>query len=233
MLVYPDEFETSTFPAGKRIAVSRSVSIAIMVIFLLILFACGLLLWVQKSVHVHPFLVSINEITGQWSVVGHQHTDIKEVTTAQTLQESVIGKFMTYRFYITDDTAFNENIWQSCDRSVDCNPANKTGMESRYCALYCLSGDEEYNDFVTDVIPGYQGRVANGEMWTLDMSSLQITQVGPFSITGGVWQVRATVNSSMFGPINILAYANVAQDLAVYPQTFGYYVADFNAYKIN
>ena len=100
---YPDDFDTPTFPAGKQISASRAVSIAVMVVFLLILFACGLLLWVQKSVHVHPFLVSINEITGQWEIVGHQHTDVKQMTTVQTLQESVIGKFLEYHFFVTDD----------------------------------------------------------------------------------------------------------------------------------
>jgi glucan phosphorylase len=48
-LKYPDEFETPTFPAGKQVAVTRAVSVAIMSVFLLILFACGLLLWAQKS----------------------------------------------------------------------------------------------------------------------------------------------------------------------------------------
>ncbi len=233
MLEYPDEFETSTFPAGKRIAVARAMSIAIMVVFMLIVLACVFLLWVQKSAHVHPFLVSINNITGQWSIVGHQHTDIKEFTTAQTLQESVVGKFMRYRFLITDNSAFNTMLWQECDRSIDCNPSNKTDWESNICAFYCLSGDDEYNEFVANIVPGYQERMGMGETWSLDMSSLQMTPIGGFAEKGGVWQVRATINSNMFGPINILAYVNVGQNMGAYPETLGYYVSDFNAYKIN
>ena len=100
---YPDEFDTPTFPAGKQIAVTRVMSIAVMSVFLLILFACGLLLWVQKSVHVHPFLISINQVTGQWEIVGHQHSDVKEMTTVQSLQESVIGKFLEYHLHLLQD----------------------------------------------------------------------------------------------------------------------------------
>lgn len=229
---YPDEFETPTFPAGKQIAVTRAMSVAIMVIFLLILCACGLLLWVQKSVHVHPFLVSINQITGQWEIVGHQHTDVQEMTTVQTLQESVIGKFLEYHFFVTDDGIFNANIWQACDRKTACNPATQE-MASETCALYCLSSDEVHDNFTKNIVPQYQQRFAQGEMWTLDTKSLELTPISDITPGGGTWQIRATINSNLFGAIKILAYANVSQNLELYPQTLGYYVADFNAYKIN
>ena len=230
---YPDEFETPTFQAGKQIAVTRAVSVAIMSVFLLILFACGLLLWAQKSVHVHPFLVSVNEITGQWEVVGHQHTDIKEMSTVRTLQESVIGKFLEYRFFVTEDENFNANIWQTCDRKIDCNPATKVGMDGEAYVLYCLSSDDVHDDFIKNVVPQYQLMVQSGEMWNLDTKSIQMTPISEITPTGAIWQVRATVNSSLFGPIKILAYANVSQNLELYPKTLGYYVAEFNAYKIN
>lgn len=230
---YPDEFETPTFPAGKQIAVTRVMSVAVMSVFLLILFACGLLLWAQKSVHVHPFLVSINQITGQWQIVGHQHTDVKEMTTVQTLQESVIGKFLEYHFFVTEDENFNANIWQTCDRKTDCNPSTKTGLGSETCVLYCLSSDEEHTQFVTNTIPLYQTMVVNGERWALDIKSVEMTPVSEIAATGGIWQIRATIDSNLFGEIKILAYANVSQNMELYPQTLGYYVAEFNAYKIN
>jgi hypothetical protein len=50
---------------------------------------------------------------------------------------------------------------------------------------------------------------------------------------GGTWQIRLTINSNLYGAIQILAYANVLNSLEMYPKTLGYYVADFNAYKIN
>ena len=229
---YPDEFDTPTFPAGKQIAVTRVMSIAVMSVFLLILFACGLLLWVQKSVHVHPFLVSINEITGQWEIVGHQHTDVKQMTTVQTLQESVIGKFLEYHFFVTDDAAFNANIWLGCNRAVACTP-DKVGRGSEMCALYCLSGDEEHKNFEKNIVPQYQKMFANGEMWTLDAKSVELTPISEITSAGGTWQIHATINSNLFGPIKILAYASVLQNTELYPQTLGYYVENFNAYRIN
>ncbi len=230
---YPDEFDTPTFPAGKQIAVTRVMSVAVMSVFLMILFACGLLLWAQKSMHVHPFLVSINEITGQWEIVGHQHTDIKEMSTVQTLQESVIGKFLEYRFFVTEDENFNANIWQTCDRKVDCNPSAKTGLGSETCVLYCLTSDDEHTNFVTNTIPQYQTIVQNGEMWELDAKSVEMTPISQIVTKGGIWQIRATINSSLFGPMKILAYVNVLHNTNLYPQTLGYYVSEFNAYKID
>lgn len=250
---YPDDFDTSSFPAGKQISVSRAVGIAIMVVFLLIICACGILLWAQKSAQIHPFLISINNITGQWQVVGHHHHDTKEITTTQALQESVIGKFLEYRFWITDVPVFNDNIWALCDRKTDCNPENKKGLDAQVCqemgldvetcatidmktetcSLYCLSGDGLFSDFISDVIPAYQEYVQSGETWTPDMSSVQMLPMGDITEMGGVWQIRMTIKSSLHGSIQILAYANVLNNPELYPKTLGYYVADFNAYKLN
>ena len=126
---YPDEFNIPTFPAGPRIASSRTLSIAIMTVFFLILCSCGLLLWVQRSVHVHPFLVSINGITGNWEIIGHQHGAMREMSTTQTLQESVIGKFIRNWFWIADNTDLNTARWNKCDRAADCTPENKTALK--------------------------------------------------------------------------------------------------------
>lgn len=250
---YPEDFDTSSFPAGKQISVSRAIGIAIMIVFLLIIFACGFLLWVQKSAHIHPFLVSINNVTGQWQIVGHQHHGIKEITTTQALQESVIGKFLEYRFWVTDDTIFNENIWALCDRRIDCNPENKKGlapetceemgldidtcatidMKTETCSLFCLSGDGLFSNFVSNIIPTYKEFAHSGETWIPDMSSVQMLPIGPITGMGGVWQIRMTIKSKLYGPIQILAYANILNSLELYPKTLGYYVADFNAYKIN
>ncbi|MFQ6729912.1 MAG: VirB8/TrbF family protein [Alphaproteobacteria bacterium] len=250
---YPDDFDTSSFPAGKQISVSRAIGIATMVVFLLIIFACVFLLWAQKSAHVHPFLVSINNITGRWEIVGHHHSDTKEITTTQALQESVIGKFLEYRFWITDDAVFNDNIWQTCDRTKDCNPENKKGlsaqvchemgldsetcatidMKTETCALYCLSGNNLHSDFVSDIVPTFQAYAQAGDTWVPDMSSVHMLPIGKITETGGVWQIRMTINSKLYGAIHVLAYANVLRSLDFYPKTLGYYVAEFNAYKIN
>ena len=229
---YPGGFEVPAFPAGKRIVVSRIMSVATMVVFLLIAFVCGMILWAQKSVTVHPFLVSVNHLTGQWEIIGHQHDEIKEVSTTRTLQESVIAKFMRNWFLVTTDEV-NTLLWQSCDRATECNPKNKTGVDTGKCAIYCIAGDEIFNRFIQDVVPIYQISVMAGEMLGLQMSSLQILPIGTISESGGMWQIRAVIESSLAKPINILAYAQVERNLDLYPQTLGYFVSDFNAYKMN
>ena len=67
------------------------------------------------------------------------------------------------------------------------------------------------------------------DVWVIRPNSLQITPIGET----GIWQVRVDVLSSLNPePIKIIAYANVARNTELYPRTLGYYVADFNAYRI-
>lgn len=232
-LKYPDDYDIKAFPAGKPLAVSRFVSIAIMTVFLAIIFVCSMILWAQKSVHVHPFLVSINPITGQWDVVGHYHTETRELSTVRSLQESVIGKFVQNWFNISSNETLNNARWASCDRATECNPQNKSGIETHKCSLFCLTGDAVYGGFIAELLPNYQKRFLDNEQWQIDMSTLQITPIGTFSDMGGTWQIRATINSSKNGVINILGYVKVANASTMYPETLGYYVQDFNAYKMN
>ncbi len=203
-----------------------------MVTFLLIIFFSGMILWAQKSVTVHPFLVSINNLTGHWEIIGHQHETIKHVSADRTLQESVIAKFMRNWFLVTTEEV-NTALWQSCDRATECNPKNKTGVDTGKCAIYCITGDEIFNRFIQDVVPIYQISVTAGEMLGLNMQSLQISPISDISNQGGMWQIHAILESSISGPIKILAYAQISRDTEQYPQTLGYYVSDFNAYKMN
>lgn len=212
---------------------SRVAGVAILIAFLLILVTCGLLLWTQKSARVHPFLVSINQITGQWEVVGHQHGNLREITTTQALQEAVIGDFVRNWFLVTDDADVNERSWQSCDRVAQCNPKNKTGVDTNLCAVYCISSDELYNKFSTDVIPGYRARMQIGETLITNMPSLKITPIGEVFENGGMWLVRFSLRSNKNQNINVLGYAKIARNMEAYPKTLGYYMADFNAYNIN
>ncbi len=232
---YPDEFNTPTFPAGPRIASSRAVSVAIMVVFFLIMCACGFLLWAQRSVQVHPFLVSVNNITGQWDIVGHQHNRTREITTTQSLQESVIGKFLTSWFWISGNERLNAALWKRCDYAADCNPESQTSNETGpvACSLYCLTGGGIFSRFTSDVMPDYERRAASGETWMVDMSTVQFVPLGTIGANGGSWQIRATIMSNLSEPINILAYAQVSRNTETYPQTLGYYISDFNAYKMN
>ncbi len=231
---YPDDFNIPTFPAGPRIATSRFFGIATMVVFFLIVCMCVLVLWGQRSVRIHPFLISVDDITGQWEIVGHHHFDMHEVTTTQSLQESVLSKFLFFWFFVSADSEINQTIWsQDCVRQQDCNPKNRTGISERRCSFYCLTNDTVLSDFNHTVIPQYQAISATGSTWVLDASSVQLTPIGEILPDGGAWQIRATVTVSDSVPIDILAYAHISRDMELYPQTFGYYVSSFNAYKMN
>ena len=232
-LKYPDDFDVPAFPAGRPVALTRVLAVAIMSVFLLIGATCILLFYTQRSVHIHPFLVSINPVTGQWDVVGHHHKDVAELSATRTLQESAIGKFMRNWFLLTDIELLNEARWKACDRETECTLDGRTDRMSEECALYCLSSDEIFTQFIEQVVPEYQLRIENGETWKLDMFSLQITPIGTINKSGGTWQIRANVLSSTTGEISILAYAQVQYADQLFPQTMGYYVSDFNAYKID
>ena len=230
---YPDEFNTPTFPAGPRIALSRTLSIAIMVASFLIVCTCCLILWLQHSVRVHPFLVSINKITGDWEIVGHQHGAELEISTFQTLQESVLGKFVRNWFWIAENQDINTGRWERCNRVSACSPENKTGVETGACGIYCLTGDDLFSRFSAHVKPGHQSRVLNGETWYINMSTIRMIPIDKVSSNGGAWQIHAEIMSNKTEPIQILAYATIGRNMDSYPQTLGYYVVDFNAYKMN
>ena len=230
---YPDDFNVPAFPAGPRIATSRMFGIGIMVVLFLVVITCGLLLWVQRSAQVHPFVVSVNPITGQWEVVGHMHTDNSIMTTNHALQESVVGKFIQDWFEISADTKTNDNMWMACDYATDCSLNKNIDVKMGRCALFCVSGEEIFTNFTESVIPGYRTRVESGETWHFDMSSFQISPVGIFDSTGGSWRIEGTIYSNMSAPISVLGYAVVKRDMERYPQTMGFYVSDFSAYKMN
>ena len=196
-LKYPDDFDVPAFPAGRSVAVVRAVSVAVMVVFLVIAFLCGLLFWTQRSVKIHPFLVSINSITGQWDVVGHQHKEMAELSVDRALQESVIGKFLRSWFQISHDEELNHARWESCDRATECTISGNASSLTNKCGIYCVAEDGLYLQFITQIVPRYQTRVANGEVWEIDMASLQITPIGAVSAAGGMWQIRANILSNI------------------------------------
>ena len=229
---YPDDFDTPTFPAGKRIAVTRVIASVLMVVFLLIIFTCGVLLWARNSVQDHPFLVSINEITGQWKIVGHNHEKQLEMSTIQTLQESVLTKFMQAWFMLTSSDEVNNALWQQCDRQTECNINDNADVNSKKCTVYCLAGDTAYAAFITDVLPDYRIRAMVGEMLTLDLSSVELAPIRAITENGSAWQIRARIVSNINPPIEILGYATVAKNSESYHKTLGYYVEKFDVYRI-
>ena len=228
---YPGNFETPAFPAGRRIAISRLFAIWILIAMLLIIFLSGILLWSSRSDRLVPFLISTNNDTGEWTIVGRTSRAL-EYTRTHTFQESVVGNFAWNWFNISGDAAENEIAWQKCERSV-CSTGDSTGHGVRACALFCASGDEIYSRFMYDVLPDYRRRADNGEFWVFDEKSMLISPVGRITDSGGTWQIIANVYSSVIGTMEIKAFVKIARNKAAYPQAMGFYVADFNAYRIN
>lgn len=226
LLNYPDNFETPTFPAGRPVALSRTMSIGIMASLLLIAFLCVFIFWAARSRTVHPFLVSINDMTGQWSVIGHDHGE-KTITANQTLQESVLAHFIRNWFTISPNLEYNTKRWAPLPDGYDCADGNPNGL------IACSISDDLYKQFTETVLPGYETRILDGETWSISLNDLRMTPINGITPIGGIWQVYATIESNVTGPIDIIAYATIAQDKQHFPQTMGYYITDFDAYRLN
>ena len=227
---YPADFETTGFPEGKVLATNRVVATFIMLVICLFIVMCGMLLWAQRSVHIHPFLVSIDSVTGQWSIVGHQHGDYKEVNNHMSLVESVIARFVKYRFSISNNDAVNEAIWQRCDLETDCSLAahqKNSIIDPDTCGLYCTTNNQLFDEFTTNVIPVYKQYAIANDVRTVNMSTMRFRL-----LRGLVFQVQFTIKSTLYGDMKILGYAVLERDTAHYPYSLGYYVSNFSAYRI-
>ena len=213
--------------------ISRAMAIVSCVMFLLVIFMCAMLLWATRSQRIDPFIVTIDGLTGQWQTLDHSHNNGPiEYTALESLQESVLGNFAMAWFTISDNDDENTRTWQTCDRNTDCvNDVRPYGDLT--CALYCITGENLFTEFTYNVIPDYQSRRTMGERWVIDRAQILIEPAGEIRENGGTWRMTATIQSNINGQMDIVAFAKVARNMERYPQTLGYYVADFNAYKIN
>lgn len=231
MLDYPNNFDTPAFPAGKRIAVSRAVSILVSALFFVIICLCCLLIWTSRSATVDPFIISVDSVTGTWSVVGHSHGTV-QYSASRTMQESVVANFTRDWFTVGDDSE-NQALWQTCDRGQVCMSENAPARADGVCAIYCATNDSVFNRFIYDVVPTWQDIAAASGRLSLDTSSLQIEPVGAVGNNGGMWRVRATISGNVTPSMQIIAFMRVGRDTKSYPRTLGYYITDFNAYRLN
>jgi hypothetical protein len=229
-LDYPGNFEIPAFPAGKRIAVSRFMAISTLVAFLLIVFLCGILLWSSRSQRLEPFMISTDNSTGEWRVIGRNSGTV-EYPRTYTMQESVVGNFIKDWFKISADNSENENAWKACERNVCTSDNLMFGEHS--CSIYCSVSDELFSRFSYEILPDYKQRFQDGETWKIDEKKLSVLPAGKISDRGGTWQVTVTVNSTKLGQFNVKIFLKIAKNTTSYPQTMGFYVADFNAYRMN
>lgn len=228
---YPENFDTQAFPAGKRIAVSRFAGICTMVSLFLIAVSCVALLWFVKHRKIEPSIIYINPNRGIWEMVGKRNT-VKNIEYYYSAQQSLVGVFTEKWFTISPDSTINENLWGACNPELCKERTVRTLRNTTKCELYCMSGTTMYNKFRSSVLPLYETSVSFGERWTPDMHSITISPNTEITENGGVWAVKVSVQSNLNGIFNVLAYAQVERDMARYPQTLGYYISDFNSYRI-
>ncbi len=225
---YPNDFDIPSFPAGKTIAFSRSISIWILIIFFLIISACGFLLLGRYFEKNYPFLISVDPFTDDWVVVAYPE-ESKTVSQYRYVQEKLINDFVVNWFTISEDTEKNELRWYDCSVE-ECKAAEQFNPSNIKCAISCNSDKNVFTDFQKKVLPDYRAmiNIAN-ETWTVKNKSFTPIIV---SENEGKWQVYVSVNSKVMGEFKILIFADIARDINNYPATFGYYVKQFNAYRI-
>lgn len=238
---YPGGFNIPAFPAGSRIATSRVMGIGVLVVCLLVIFTCGMILWAGSARTVDPFIISVDPITSDWEIVGHSHGQ-NEFSLNELAQMSTVNRFIQDWFYISPDMESNDIRWTACT-DAECNDANNVIYGGKECALYCISDEKLFINFSENIVPDYTERATHGQYWFIKPDTIRITPAGEISNDGGIWRVTATVMSNV-GDFQILAYANLARRINwknitndVYPlnyvQTMGFYVTNFNSYRIN
>ena len=227
---YPADFDTTGFPAGKVLATNRIIAVLIILLVVLIAVTCGILLWSHRSLKNHPFMVSVDSATGQWTIVGHQHGDYKTIKSEGLVIHSVIAHFIKYRFSISVDMTVNDMVWQQCDLDTDCSLAahqDNSIINPDKCGLYCTTDAAVFDDFTAKVVPVYRQYALAHDERTVDLSAIRFKHLG-----GGVFQVQFVINSTLYGEMDILGFAKIERDTSHYPYNLGYYVSDFTAYRI-
>ena len=227
---YPDDFNVPTFAAGKSIATSRAMGIGIMSGFLIIIFLCGILVWTIRSVRVEPYILATGGINDEWVVIAPSNERPRiEMSRNQVIQQSLLWKFVQDWFLISKDKEVNAKLWDSSCQRTDCDTSDTLTP----CKIFCAVGDELFRRFKQDVLPTYEKIVSNTDSWSPNVDSIRITPVGRVSDAGGTWRVELSVTRGDGTIMNILAYAKIAQSRKFHDSTMGYYITDFNAYRIN
>ena len=229
---YPNGFDIKSFPAGKTVALSRTFAIWISIAFFLIVAMCGALLLGIHFKKNYPFLISVDPFTEEWSVITYPGKSEKEsVHQYQIVQEKLVSDFVKNWFTISGDAQTNEARWQRCDieecaQSVQINPDN---LE---CAISCKSETAVFDDFAENVIPNYRVRIDQAkEKWPVQAKGLLINPA-IVSESASKWQVYATINSSVMQSFDVLIFVDIERDINLYPATFGYYIKQFNSYRM-
>lgn len=228
---YPDDFNTPAFPAGKFVAVSRFMATAVMLLFFAIICLCGIILWIKGTQTTSPFLVSVRPDGERWTLVEHaNHTN--QIPAYYVMQESLLNKFVHDWFTISDNILTNQAIWSNgCTRtSPECQPTNTDNAGT--CAIYCVTSDAVFDSFQKVVLPTYSTLEAESNAtWTV--RDVRITPIGNIQEHEGLWHLNIVVQTSNMGKLRLGAFALIKQNANIYLNNFGYYVDEFNSYRMN
>lgn len=229
---YPNNFDVPSFPAGKTVAFSRSMAIWISIVFFLIVVACGFVLFGIHQKKNYPFLISIDPFTDEWSVVAYPQEKKEIVPQYQIIQEKLVRDYVTNWFSISGNQAANESRWHQCSFE-ECKHSEQFNPYNLNCALSCKSSSELFKSFSEKVLPEYRARVEQGaEKWTVGQMLITPPNKTEISETYGNWQVIVNITSNISGNFKVLGFITLKRNVDEYPSTFGYYVQDFNTYRI-
>jgi len=231
-LDYPNDFDTATFPAGKGIALSRRLAIYISVIFFFVLCACGFVIFFTRLKTSSPFLISVDQITNEWTLVAYPGKNTKDsVEQYEIIQEKLVADYVTNWFTISHDNIENGMRWAQCSTS-DCSLPEQFNPNNKKYALCCASDPELFEQFKQKVLSEYMARVQQAsEQWTVEKLDILPEYVVQ---NGGLWRVYLKIHSNVNGYFDVLTFVEINRSSTdLYPVTLGYYVKDFNAYRIN
>ena len=226
---YPNGFDIKSFPAGKTIAFSRSVAVWIAIVFFLIVAACGFILLGRHYKQNYPFLISVDPFTEEWSVITYPNKSQKEsIHQYQIVQEKLVRDFVTNWFTISGDMNENEERWQSC-AVEECADNEQFVPGNITCAISCKSADNVFESFNENVLPDYRAYAGASGTWTVGRMLITPSAVNQ---TSGTWQAVVSVQPALSAAFQALVFITIEQDQNKYPATLGYYIKEFNSYRI-
>jgi hypothetical protein len=220
---YPNDFDTSVFPAGRSLALSRWMSVWTVIALAVVGVLAVLVVLAGRAVRTQPYLISINRATGEWSVFLPNAEKQPAPKPTDVIQQAVVGNYMKMWFRLSNDMAENNIAWCGCEFEK-CDPSPVV------CKLCCASAPDLYKSFADNVLTNYKLRGAAGETWALDDASIMITPLFETTDAGGAWRASAVLRSSRFGAKQITAYVAVSRDATRFPMSMGFYVSDFSSY---
>jgi len=203
-----------------------------MIVFALIVCFCCILVFLQKHQGLAPLVIYADAPNGEWELIAPKKQETK-IPYYVAMQKSLVGIITEKWFRIAGDMKQNEKMWSECSRETVCSKRVTSNLKmTQGCDLFCLTGDTVFSDFEDNVLSTYRARESAGETWFVIPSSVKIESLGTPTEKGGLWRVNATILSNKIGKMDVIAFVEVSRQNAQYLQTLGFYVSNFNSYKI-